>query len=688
MRKLVLSSLLALAAVANVFGQCEPSHAVRIALDKFAAVNANLTMKERREVRAAILNEALDTNPGDYFLLRRMMRSEDKRADQMEWARRVLASHPNDPVYRLLNAMAMLGTNTTAAIEMMENLKSTGIAARVHAELAGVFEYGKFKNQERARKEADAFLKLCPAPLEAASINLAARSASPASLAAMTTAVRKRLEAEDGALLTEVWEALWAAEFKARPVPEHEALRKQIVQDLSRLESSPKRQELSWIAFLKSGYESAGDKAVAKRLEDEVLAKYPKSRDAREIIDERWREERPFPQKGSAAEKEAHAREGLSRVQGMLKTWPDDSLLRADEFNLLRNSATARPEDVVKSGETLLASYRRNPNWHSTPPVEFRIAAEFVKHRANMDQVTELVERSYQAAVARRQEQLDDDRTPADIRRMMDQSRSFLEIERARVLIDYYAATKQPARIPEIESRLAAIKFEKDAEKATLFEVRGKAAEAADRKLDALLFYRSALTMRSQPPRPPAKDTLPGDIERLFKELDGTAASYTLVAEKAAKAAGEESRWERATKPIPSFVHTDLEGKTWKLASLEGKTVLINLWATWCGPCRMEHPEFQKLYESLKGRTDVAVISFNLDDDLGKVAPYMKENKYTFPALLARETVDAVLEGVGIPQNWFVNSKGKLEWLQVGFGNEPNWREMMLAKLDEMAKSR
>ena len=71
---------------------------------------------------------------------------------------------------------------------------------------------------------------------------------------------------------------------------------------------------------------------------------------------------------------------------------------------------------------------------------------------------------------------------------------------------------------------------------------------------------------------------------------------------------------------------------------------------------------------------------------MGKVAPYIKENKYTFPVLLAREVVDAVLPVIAIPQNWFVNARGKLEWLQVGYGSEPTWQKSMLAKLEEVRK--
>jgi thiol-disulfide isomerase/thioredoxin len=159
-----------------------------------------------------------------------------------------------------------------------------------------------------------------------------------------------------------------------------------------------------------------------------------------------------------------------------------------------------------------------------------------------------------------------------------------------------------------------------------------------------------------------------------------------LLLDKPKPTTATESSWEQPKNPIPSFSATDLEGKTWKLTSFQGQAVLVNVWATWCGPCKMEHPEFQKLYDKLKDRADVAVISFNVDDDLGKVAPYMKENKYTFPVILGHDIVDAVVPSLAIPRNWFITPHGKLEWEQVGFGPDLKWQEMIMAKLNEVLK--
>jgi len=112
-----------------------------------------------------------------------------------------------------------------------------------------------------------------------------------------------------------------------------------------------------------------------------------------------------------------------------------------------------------------------------------------------------------------------------------------------------------------------------------------------------------------------------------------------------------EGRWEKPKKQIPSLELADLSGKTWKLKTLEGRTVLINLWATWCGPCNAELPLLEKLYETVKDRPDIQILSFNVDQDLGLVEPFMKEKGYKFPMLPAYSLTQDLLDTVGIPQN-------------------------------------
>jgi tetratricopeptide (TPR) repeat protein/mono/diheme cytochrome c family protein len=162
-----------------------------------------------------------------------------------------------------------------------------------------------------------------------------------------------------------------------------------------------------------------------------------------------------------------------------------------------------------------------------------------------------------------------------------------------------------------------------------------------------------------------------------------------------------EIRWVRPRRPLPEALNTvalkavalktaelkTLDGKAWKLADLEGKVVLINIWATWCDPCRAELRELQKLYDELKGRQDAAVITFNADDDPAKAAAFMSEHRYTFPVVLANDLVDAYLSVVFLPQTWFLDSKGTLQWIHEGYDGNANWQQMMTAKLNEVLQA-
>jgi thiol-disulfide isomerase/thioredoxin len=120
---------------------------------------------------------------------------------------------------------------------------------------------------------------------------------------------------------------------------------------------------------------------------------------------------------------------------------------------------------------------------------------------------------------------------------------------------------------------------------------------------------------------------------------------------------------------MPAFELTDLEGRKWSLADLKGKVAFINLWATWCGPCRLELPYVQKLREQMKEKKDVLVLTLNTDEEVGMVEPFMKQNKYTFPVLLGQAYAES--QGVdSIPRNWIISSEGKIMFEGIGFGND------------------
>lgn len=85
-------------------------------------------------------------------------------------------------------------------------------------------------------------------------------------------------------------------------------------------------------------------------------------------------------------------------------------------------------------------------------------------------------------------------------------------------------------------------------------------------------------------------------------------------------------------KPAPPFEATDLTGKKWSLKDLQGNIVVLNFWATWCPPCVMEMPLFNRLSQQLK---EHKILFFGVNDEreLEKVKNFLKEKKISFPTL-------------------------------------------------------
>ncbi len=667
-------ALLVVAASPAVYGQCEPSLSVRKILeDTWSATTDHRPFEQGRALRRKAYLEALESHPHDYFLLRMALISTDEKDQQSEWAKAMRAKYPDKPVYELIYAQALIGRDTPAAIRILQSLATAHPElSRAHLVLAqNVYSYGKFKDMPKAAAELAEFVKACPAPLDTAPLTAVAQLGTKAQMAAVAAAVRKRIVEAPDSLMPGVWQPLWRLEFKVRPPAEHEALREQIRKDLARLENVPGRNELRWMIMLRDGYESAGDAAAVKRMKEEIGTKYPSSSAAKTEIQDRWRKAHEYPRNGSQAQLQAYRRALVAQYTQWHKAWPDDSMFYSQLFSAAIQLPETKREDVARMGDELVAAYRKDPSWYGATPVELQVADAFVKYKVSLDKVPALVEEGIARAAKRRREELADDQLPDELRTVIEQGNDSLIMERARVLLGYYAAVKQNDYAKLIESELAALHPVKPAQKAMLIERRAQAAEVLGRKLDALITYRAALDVR--PPRPagPDGDTLKQNIDRLWKELGGTPEAYTLFVSKPKPAEATDSRWELPKNPLPAFTASDLQGKVWRLASLEGKVVLINVWATWCGPCRAEHPEFQKLYDKLKDRPDVSVISFNIDDDVGRVAPYMKENGYMFPVLLARDVVDQVLPLIAIPQNWFVDAKGKLRGSRLGTATIP-----------------
>jgi len=84
-------------------------------------------------------------------------------------------------------------------------------------------------------------------------------------------------------------------------------------------------------------------------------------------------------------------------------------------------------------------------------------------------------------------------------------------------------------------------------------------------------------------------------------------------------------------RQLPYFATRDLSGRTWRPADLQDKFTVVDIWATWCAPCRKQHPELQRFYEKLNPR--IQILSIAVEEQPELVRLYLTRNHYTFPVI-------------------------------------------------------
>jgi len=122
----------------------------------------------------------------------------------------------------------------------------------------------------------------------------------------------------------------------------------------------------------------------------------------------------------------------------------------------------------------------------------------------------------------------------------------------------------------------------------------------------------------------------------------------------------------KAGDPAYDFQLTDLNGEVIRLSNLRGKKVMLNFWATWCGPCRMEIPHMVELYDE-QGNAEFEILAVNVNEAPDKVRAFVQQNDMHFPVPLdTKGSVAGSYYVRAIPTSLFIDEQGIIVAVHVG----------------------
>jgi len=193
-----------------------------------------------------------------------------------------------------------------------------------------------------------------------------------------------------------------------------------------------------------------------------------------------------------------------------------------------------------------------------------------------------------------------------------------------------------------------------------------------------------------------ANDAIKKELKRVYTSAKGSAEGFVAyerdLNNQLMKKISEDVAKQMISEESPKFSLKDLNGKTVSLDGLKGKVVVLDFWATWCGPCKKSFPAMQKAVNKYQKDNDVCFLFIDTwergGDPKESVKSFIEENKYTFQVLLDNTTTNVVGKfGItGIPAKFIIDGKGKIRFKLTGFSGGDDAAVAELSAMIENAR--
>ncbi len=526
------------------------------------------------------------------------------------------------------------------------------------------------RREKKENKFTKEYLALCPDTAPALELALDKHAT-----AAAAKKLRRILEKETAAEMAPFLRTLWAAEFKTLP----QQARDHVRADLARMQAAPLTATTAY--ELDDGYKMLGAHNERDALRERTIKELPFGGVIDSyIFDEREGHVTPS-QEDSLDDKRAALKKSQAKAKGLVERWPRYVEAWRFLFEVTSNDA-ATTTDALNAAEHLLEfqhAYPDAPQWGV--PIQTQIAQLYLLRDAHLADVAALLdegERVHAAHIAEAKT------VPSEIRDMVAKSDARTSLTQARLRIELALAQKNA---PAAQTALtAANKIESKRNPyeegldhcltGRVLALNGAHADAFAELQKATVALAAPKTLQGEELRLRCADALQAE----WKKLGGSASSLALFTPASQPVDDKDEGWEVVDKPVPAFALKDLAGKTWSSKQLQGKTTYIDLWASWCGPCRMELPYLETLL-GLTAGTRLQVWTFNLDENPGAIPEALEKVKLTAPVILASEFVDGFSPVQALPTAWIVNARGRIIAERKGFSPKKTWVNETLQKM-------